>query len=84
MLTPALKAGEALDATVVNMRFVKPLDEKLILELANTHDALVTVDENTIAGGAGSAVNEFLAAENVLIPVLNHGIRQVHSARFKR
>ena len=74
MLTPALKAGEALDATVVNMRFVKPLDEKLILELANTHDALVTVDENTIAGGAGSAVNEFLAAENVLIPVLNHGI----------
>lgn len=74
MLAPALEAGEALDATVVNMRFVKPLDEALILELAESHDALVTVEENTIAGGAGSAVNEYLNARQVMMPILNLGL----------
>jgi len=61
MVTPALKAAETLDATVANMRFVKPLDLDLIQKLADTHELLVTVEENTIAGGAGSAVAEALA-----------------------
>jgi len=61
MVTPALKAAETLDATVANMRFVKPLDLNLIQKLADTHELLVTVEENTIAGGAGSAVAEALA-----------------------
>lgn len=60
MVTPALKAGEILDATVVNMRFVKPLDEALIKQLAQTHDLLVTIEENAVMGGAGSAVIEYL------------------------
>jgi 1-deoxy-D-xylulose-5-phosphate synthase len=61
MLRPALEAGEALDATVVNMRFVKPLDTAVIEELARTHELLVTVEEHQVMGGAGSAVCEFLA-----------------------
>jgi 1-deoxy-D-xylulose-5-phosphate synthase len=74
MLVPALKAGEALNATVVDMRFVKPLDEALILQLAIDHHLLVTVEENAIAGGAGSGVNEFLAQSAVVIPTLNLGL----------
>jgi 1-deoxy-D-xylulose-5-phosphate synthase len=74
MLAPALEVAETLDATVINMRFVKPLDNDAVLEAAATHDLLVTVDENAIAGGAGSAVNELLAAKGVLVQVLNHGI----------
>ncbi|MFM8342590.1 MAG: 1-deoxy-D-xylulose-5-phosphate synthase, partial [Methylomonas sp.] len=62
MVPPSVEAGKQLGATVVNMRFIKPLDEALILELAKTHDVLVTVEENVIAGGAGAAVNEFLQA----------------------
>jgi 1-deoxy-D-xylulose-5-phosphate synthase len=62
LLEPALAAGELLDATVVNMRFVKPLDETLVRELARSHELLVTVEENAVAGGAGSAVNECLTA----------------------
>jgi 1-deoxy-D-xylulose-5-phosphate synthase len=61
MLKPALEAAEGLDATVANMRFVKPLDEKLIEELAATHDLLVSVEEHQVMGGAGSAVCELLA-----------------------
>jgi 1-deoxy-D-xylulose-5-phosphate synthase len=61
LLTPALAAGEALDATVVNMRFVKPLDEALLRELAGNHRLLVTLEDNVIAGGAGSAVAEYLS-----------------------
>ena len=60
MLKPALEAGEFLDATVVNMRFVKPLDTEVILELARTHELLVTVEEHQVMGGAGSAVSEVL------------------------
>jgi 1-deoxy-D-xylulose-5-phosphate synthase len=74
MVTPALAAGDRFDATVVNMRFVKPLDEALILELLQTHDCLVTVEENTIAGGAGAAVNEFLIREHRVPPMLNLGL----------
>lgn len=74
MVTPSVEAGKQLGATVVNMRFVKPLDEALILELAKSHDVLITVEENVIAGGAGSAVNEFLQAQRILMPVLNIGL----------
>ncbi len=77
VLYPALVAGEALDATVVNMRFAKPLDEELILELARTHDCLVTVEEGCVQGGAGSAVLETLAREGVQKPVLNLGLPDV-------
>ena len=73
-LSYALEAAENLNATVADMRFVKPLDEALILELAATHDTLVTVEENAIAGGAGSGVNEFLMKQKVLKPVLNIGL----------
>ncbi len=66
--------GERLDATVVNMRFVKPLDEELVLRLAEKHTALVTVEENAIAGGAGSAVLELLANCDVQLPTLTLGI----------
>ena len=74
MLTPALEAGEVLGATVANMRFVKPLDEALILELARGHELLVTVEENVVAGGAGSAVNEFAAARGLPLRMLNLGL----------
>ncbi|KLV11092.1 1-deoxy-D-xylulose-5-phosphate synthase [Photobacterium ganghwense] len=73
-LSYALEAAENLNATVADMRFVKPLDEALILELAANHDVLVTVEENAIAGGAGSGVNEFLMKQKVLKPVLNLGL----------
>jgi 1-deoxy-D-xylulose-5-phosphate synthase len=73
-LAPALQAAAELNATVVDMRFVKPLDEALIKTLANTHTLLVSVEENSLAGGAGSAINEFLAAENLPVNMLNLGI----------
>ncbi len=74
MVAPALVVGKQLGATVVNMRFIKPLDEDLILSLAKSHDMLVTVEENVIAGGAGSAVNEFLQQQQILMPILNIGL----------
>ncbi len=74
MLTPALEAGKKLGATVINMRFIKPLDKDIILNMAKTHDVLVTVEENVIAGGAGSAVNNYLQAQQILMPVLNIGL----------
>jgi 1-deoxy-D-xylulose-5-phosphate synthase len=70
MLKPALEAGEALDATVVNMRFVKPLDADIVRELARTHELLVTLEEHQIMGGAGSAVCELLATEETRILLL--------------
>jgi 1-deoxy-D-xylulose-5-phosphate synthase len=74
MLHPALAAAEELDATVANMRFVKPLDVALTIRLAREHDALVTVEENVVAGGAGSAVAEALAAAGVAVPLLHLGL----------
>jgi 1-deoxy-D-xylulose-5-phosphate synthase len=74
MLHPALAAAEELDATVANMRFVKPLDVELAIKLAREHDALVTVEENVVAGGAGSAVAEALAAAGVTVPMLQLGL----------
>lgn len=73
-LAEALKAADKLDATVVDMRFVKPLDEQLIKQLAKQHKLLVTIEENSIMGGAGSAVGEFLAKENYLNPLLQLGL----------
>jgi len=74
MVTPALEAGKKLGATVINMRFIKPIDEEMILEMAKTHDVLVTIEENVISGGAGSAVNNYLQAQQILMPVLNIGL----------
>ena len=74
MVIPALAAAESLDATVVDMRFVKPLDEELIGDMVTRHQLVVTLEENTVMGGAGSAVNEFLAQANYQIPVLNLGL----------
>ncbi len=74
MLHPALAAAEEIDATVANMRFVKPLDAEMIAYLARTHEALVTVEENVVAGGAGSAVAEALAAEGFAVPILHLGL----------
>jgi 1-deoxy-D-xylulose-5-phosphate synthase len=74
LLKSALEAGEALDATVVNMRFVKPLDEELVLRLARTHGLVVTVEENAVMGGAGSAVAEALATHGVAVPMLHLGL----------
>jgi 1-deoxy-D-xylulose-5-phosphate synthase len=74
MVPPAVNAGKQLNATVINMRFVKPIDEALILELANSHDVFVTVEENVLAGGAGEAVNAFLQTQRILLPVLNIGL----------
>ena len=74
MVTPALAAGTQLNATVVNMRFIKPIDEALILELAKNYDMFVTVEENVLAGGAGEAVNAYLQTQKILMPVLNIGL----------
>jgi len=73
-LAEALKVAETLDATVVDMRFVKPLDEALVREMAASHALLVTIEENAIMGGAGAAVSEFLARENILKSVLHLGL----------
>lgn len=74
MVGLALSVGEALNATVVNMRFIKPLDEALVVELAGSHDLLVTIDENAVMGGAGSAVSEVLAAQGIAAQVLHIGL----------
>jgi 1-deoxy-D-xylulose-5-phosphate synthase len=74
LLYPALAAGENLNTTVVNMRFVKPLDVALVTELARSHDAIVTVEEGCLMGGAGSAVQEALAEARIEVPVLTLGL----------
>ncbi|SIQ55340.1 1-deoxy-D-xylulose-5-phosphate synthase [Aeromonas sp. RU39B] len=74
LLAQARVAAEALDATLVDMRFVKPLDEALLRDLAARHPQLVTLEDNAVQGGAGSAVNEFLMRERLLRPVLNLGL----------
>ena len=75
LLYPALQAAEKLGATVVNMRWVKPLDTELLLRVAASHDALVTLEEGAVMGGAGSAVAEALAAAGVSKPLLQLGLR---------
>jgi 1-deoxy-D-xylulose-5-phosphate synthase len=78
MLSPAAVVAGELDATLVNMRFVKPLDEATILELARTHDAFVTLEDNAVAGGAGSGVAECLAAHGIVKPILHLGLPDVY------
>ncbi|NML85322.1 transketolase C-terminal domain-containing protein, partial [Polaromonas sp.] len=75
LLYPALQAAEKLGATVVNMRWAKPLDTELLLQVAARHDALVTVEEGAIMGGAGSAVGEALQAAGVIKPLLQLGLK---------
>lgn len=67
-------AAESLDCTLINMRFAKPIDEQLIQDLAKTHSHFITVEDHAILGGAGSAVNELMAANAIVLPVLNIGI----------
>lgn len=74
VLASAMEAAESIDATVANMRFVKPMDEKLLIQLATSHELLVTVEEGCIMGGAGSAVNERLQKAGITVPVINQGI----------
>ncbi len=74
LLHPALVAAQQVDATVVNMRWVKPLDQALLLEIAATHEVLVTVEEGAIMGGAGSAVGEFLQSRGQVRPMLHLGL----------
>ncbi|MBK6958141.1 MAG: 1-deoxy-D-xylulose-5-phosphate synthase [Nitrosomonas sp.] len=77
MLTPCLEAAEELNATAVNMRFIKPLDDDLVASLAASHDLLVTVEENTVMGGAGSAVTESLNSQRICVKVLQLGLPDV-------
>jgi 1-deoxy-D-xylulose-5-phosphate synthase len=74
MLVPALALAERFDATVVNMRFVKPLDAGLVRQIAATHAGIVTLEENVVAGGAGSAVAELLAQDGTTLPLLHLGL----------
>ena len=74
MLSPALAVAEKLNATVINMRFVKPLDKQLISEVAEAHELIITIEENAAMGGAGSAVNEYLAEQDLKIDVINLGL----------
>ena len=74
MLQPALEAAEQIDASVVNMRFVKPLDGKMLQKIAASHDLLLSIEENVVAGGAGSAVNEWLQANGFATPIINLGL----------
>ena len=74
MVAPSVKAGEELDATVANMRFVKPLDVELVKQLAREHDYLVTVEEGCVMGGAGAAVAEAMAAEGIVKPIMMLGL----------
>jgi 1-deoxy-D-xylulose-5-phosphate synthase len=80
----AEQVGEALGLTVVNMRFVKPLDRDMIVELAKTHVGFVTIEDNVVAGGAGSGVAELLAAEGITLPIVHLGLAdefQHHASR---
>jgi 1-deoxy-D-xylulose-5-phosphate synthase len=74
LVDSARKVAERLDATLVNMRFIKPLDEEIVIDIATRHRAIVTIEENAVMGGAGSAVGEVLAARGVLVPLLQLGI----------
>jgi 1-deoxy-D-xylulose-5-phosphate synthase len=74
LLTAGLEVAETLNASVADMRFVKPIDEQLIRDLAATHQLLVTLEENSTAGGAGSAVSEFLAEQGIVMPILHLGL----------
>ena len=74
MLEPSIKAGNELDATVIDMRFIKPLDDDLIIKIANTNKKLISIEDNTVTGGAGSAINELLQREKIRTPLSILGV----------
>ena len=74
LLPEVLQAAEQINATVIDMRFVKPLDEKVLLQISQTHNILVTIEENSIKGGAGSSINEFLLSKKIKCDILNIGL----------
>ena len=74
MIEPSIKAGNELDATVIDMRFIKPLDEDLIINIANTNKKLISIEDNTVSGGAGSAINELLQRNNIRTPLSILGV----------
>ncbi|GJM05739.1 MAG: 1-deoxy-D-xylulose-5-phosphate synthase [marine bacterium B5-7] len=74
MVEPCERIAEEFDATIVNMRFVKPIDEMLIIDICGAHDLIITVEENVIAGGAGAAVNEVIAAQGIKQKIANYGL----------
>jgi len=78
MVAPAEEVGDAIDATVVNMRFIKPLDSELIEAVARSHDLLVTIEENTISGGAGAGICEHLNNAGLTVPMLHLGLPDEH------
>ena len=80
MVDTCVRIGEEIEATVVNMRFVKPIDESVILNMCDQHDLIITVEENVVHGGAGSAVNEVIAAYGIKKKIINHGLpdRLIH------
>jgi len=83
-LAAALEAGERLNASVVNMRFVKPMDEEMIRKVASNHELLITIEENALQGGAGSAVSECLAEQNINIAVKHLGLPDMFSDQGQR
>lgn len=84
LVPTAEKIAEEFGFTLVNMRFIKPLDRSLILELAKTHEGFVTLEDNVVMGGAGSAVAELLAAENILLPILHLGLPDAYQEHASR
>src|SRR5580704_5392237 len=74
LVAPAQKIAERLDATLVNLRFIKPLDENLLIEIASRHSAIVTLEENVVAGGAGSAIGELFASQDIQVSLLHIGV----------
>jgi len=84
VLPAAEQVASELNLTVVNMRFVKPLDRTMILELAKTHEAFVTLEDNVIMGGAGSAIAELLAAENIVLPIMHLGLPDAYQEHASR
>ena len=74
MIEPSIKAGNELDATVIDMRFIKPLDEDLIINIANTNKKLISIEDNTVTGGAGSAINELLQRKKIRTPLSILGV----------
>src|SRR3546814_6417957 len=84
MVPAAEQVGGELDLTVVNMRFVKPLDRELVLELARSHDGFATIEDNVVMGGAGSAVAELLNESGVLLTILTLGLPDAFQTNASR
>jgi 1-deoxy-D-xylulose-5-phosphate synthase len=84
LLPAAIIAADVLGATVCDMRWAKPLDHELIEQLANSHKLIVTLEENSIAGGAGSGVTEYLSAQGILLPTLHLGLPDRYIDHGKR